>query len=259
MARILSSVRACYRRAHMGRSHRAVLFDFGGTLYSYRSGSGRALGAVRDAAARLGVSDRARIAAAYREGSLRAYERYAQLPYYLHRDMFRETFRVFARELGSEPDDAFLDWFHEAQRVAVLEHFTLRADCVAVLERLRAGGLHVGVVSNIDDDYLVPMLERAGLAPLLDAWTSSEQARSCKPDRRIFELALEKAGARADQTLFVGDSLEADVAGARAMGMTAVHLCASDAFATASGALPAAEPHHVIGELGDLLAVLELE
>ncbi len=240
----------------MSRSFRAALFDFGGTLYSYRGGSGRALGAVRDAADRLGVNDRARIVAAYREASRRAYQRYAHLPYYLHRDMFRETFRVFAEELGHAPDDAFLDWFHEAQRVAVLENFTLRPDCVKTLAGLRARGLHVGVVSNIDDDYLVPMLERAGLTGLLDAWTSSEQARSCKPDARIFEIALRKAGATPAETLFIGDSLEADVAGARALGLFAVHLRTADAFPPAGDDGGRAEPHQVISELGELLGLV---
>ena len=38
------------------------------------------------------------------------------------------------------------------------------------------------------------MLDRLGLRTALDAWTSSDEAGSCKPDAAIFRLALTKAG-----------------------------------------------------------------
>ena len=66
------------------------------------------------------------------------------------------------------------------------------------------------------------MIERAGLAEHLDAWTSSEEARSCKPDAGIYHLALRKAGARADGSVFVGDSPEHDSVGARRLGMRTI-------------------------------------
>ena len=40
----------------------------------------------------------------------------------------------------------------------------------------------------------------------LDAWTSSDEAGSCKPDAAIFHLALAKAGVDPHDALFVGDS-----------------------------------------------------
>src|SRR3989442_127547 len=43
-----------------------------------------------------------------------------------------------------------------------------------------------------------------------------------KPDRRIFEIALERIGANAHETVMVGDSLARDVAGAHAAGIRAV-------------------------------------
>ncbi len=46
-----------------------------------------------------------------------------------------------------------------------------------------------------------------------------------KPDVRIFEAALARAGAgiRATDVVHVGDTLAADVAGARAAGITPIH------------------------------------
>ncbi len=43
---------------------------------------------------------------------------------------------------------------------------------------------------DIDDEQLDPMLARLGLHEVIDAATSSEQARSCKPDAAIYRLAL---------------------------------------------------------------------
>lgn len=210
----------------MTRPYQAVFFDFGGTLFSYASfqDAMRGVGAggpiFAQAAARLGVEvDRRAIAQAYAKASGEAFRRYNDRPFYLHRDLFLDTFRFFARELGAEADEAFLEWFYDLQRSTLLEHFELRADCLQTLDALREAGLSLHIVSNIDDDYLHPMVERARLASRLEHWTSSEEARSCKPDSRFFVYALEKAGRDPADVLFVGDSPVHDIAGARAMGM----------------------------------------
>ncbi len=235
----------------------AALFDFGGTLFSYRRIGAEAIDLVRRGAERLGVSSElATLGKAYGSASRAAYEAFSRRPFYLHRDLFQDTFRRFAAGLGTSATPELLDWFYEEQRVLLLESFELRDDCVEILESLRAHGLHVGVVSNIDDDYLVPMLERAGLSDVLDAWTSSEEAASCKPDPGIFQHALRKADARPEDVLFVGDSREHDVAGARRLGMTTVLIQEAGATAPGAGVGEAGDPHHVIESLSELVPIL---
>ena len=63
------------------------------------------------------------------------------------------------------------------------------------------------------------MLERCGLGGLLDGAVSSAVAGARKPDPAIFAPALELAGCGPDEALHVGDTLEEDVAGARAAGI----------------------------------------
>jgi 2-haloalkanoic acid dehalogenase type II len=237
--------------------YRAVLFDFGGTLFSYRAFSRPNLRLLHRAAARLGVEvEKREVGPTFREASRAAFEEFFSRPYYLHRDLFRETFRRFAADLGREATPDYLDWFHEAQRDLVVRSFCLRSGCAETLSLLRHSGLHVGIVSNIDDDYLEPMLERSGLLAHLDAWLSSERARSCKPDPAIFQQALEQTGAPAEQVLFVGDSPEHDIAGARALGMTTVLIREEGAVPPGAGAGRAAEPHHTIEQLPELLPLL---
>ena len=232
----------------------AVFFDFGGTLFSYRrvgGGTGRLIG---DAVARLRVTaEPSQVGVAYRDATRDAYQGLGSRPYYLHRDLFAETWRRFALRLGAEPTSEWLDWLIERQREIVTESFELREDCIATLGKLRAAGLYVSVVSNIDDDYLDPMIARAGLGELLHDWTSSEEAASCKPHEAIYRFACAKARCAPEQVLFVGDSPEQDIAGARSVGMITALIHEVDAPPPGSGVGAAGEPHHEIAALAEVL------
>lgn len=241
---------------HQGRRQpfEAVFFDFGGTLFSYRNPGLKLHQILREAAERLGVGgDRRKLRDAYLSASRAATLDFASRPYYLHRELYEDTYRRLAEALGTTPSAQLLRWCHERQRERVLENFELRPDCIEAIRALRGAGLHVSVVSNIDDDYLEPMLERAGLDRILDAWTSSEEARSCKPDPGIFHHALRKAGCSPREVLFVGDSPEADVAGARSLGMTAVLIL--EPGMPAPDAEASVEPHHTIENLSEVLRI----
>ncbi len=51
----------------------------------------------------------------------------------------------------------------------------------------------------------------------------SELAGVKKPHPKIFKTALEMAGVSADKSLMIGDSLEADILGAKAAGLQVLH------------------------------------
>ena len=132
----------------------------------------------------------------------------------------------------------------------------LREDCLDTLRALRERGLYLSIVSNIDDDHLFPMVERSGLNEVLDHWTSSEEARSCKPDPRFFELAMQKAGHSADQVLFVGDSPEHDVAGAKGVGMTTALIVEDGGAPPLQTGRATTAPDHQIRSLSELLELI---
>jgi putative hydrolase of the HAD superfamily len=113
-----------------------------------------------------------------------------------------------------------------------------------VLAALREGGARLAVVSNWDVS-LHDVLERTGLRPLVDAVVISAELGAAKPDPAIFRAALERVEAAASDALHVGDSLEADVEGARAAGVEAV-LVARGGVANADGV-------RVIASLDELL------
>ena len=206
--------------------YRAVLFDFGGTLFSYlpfRERFGELL--VRTAGEHgidIGVGEAVR---AFRASAAPVHARYLQRATYLHRDLFGDLGEAFVEQFGVPPGDDLRARFYRGQTEVARPLIGPRAEAVEVLEELRALGLHLGIVSNIDDDQFAELWELCGLDPLFDSITTSESAGSCKPDRRIFEVALQRAGVEdAECVVFVGDSLHHDVAGAQALGMTTVLL-----------------------------------
>ena len=105
-----------------------------------------------------------------------------------------------------------------------------------VLEELGEMGVARVVVSNWDVS-LRDVLDRTGLAPLLDGVVISAEVGAAKPDAAIFERALTVAGVGADEAVHVGDTPEVDVAGALAAGLHAIHLDRSGASAEAMASL----------------------
>lgn len=97
-----------------------------------------------------------------------------------------------------------------------------------VLAQLRDAGVARVVVSNWDVS-LRGVLADTGLAPLLDGAAISAEVGAAKPAPAIFARALELAGVGPDEALHVGDTAAADLAGARAAGIRAVHLDRSGA------------------------------
>jgi HAD superfamily hydrolase (TIGR01549 family) len=118
--------------------------------------------------------------------------------------------------------------------------FEAYPDARGALLRARWGGARIVVVSNWDVS-LSEVLERVGLAPLLDGVVTSAAIGAPKPAPEIFRHALALAGVAADHALHVGDSPADDVAGAVACGIDAVLLRRDSPAAppTWDGAAPA--------------------
>lgn len=133
-------------------------------------------------------------------------------------------FAAMLKELGVDPDSFQLI----APRI-IEENKRENLWCVSTpeirqsLSELREAGYFVAVISNADGT-VETLLERAGLLPYLEFVIDSGRVGVEKPDRRIFEMALEKAGVRAEDSWYVGDIYPVDVVGARAAGLKPVLL-----------------------------------
>lgn len=104
------------------------------------------------------------------------------------------------------------------------ESWQLYDESAEVIEALRERGIRVGVITNGPSDFQRAKLDAVGLADAFDSVVVSADRGVEKPRPEIFELALAALGTEAARALHIGDSRTADVAGARAAGMTAVWL-----------------------------------
>lgn len=123
-------------------------------------------------------------------------------------------------ELGIEDrNDALKDALYE--RFTRYESYRLFPDSVPAVEKIRAAGLTVGLISNFEE-WLEGMLIHFEVAPLFDVMVISGKEGVEKPDPVIFLRALERGGAKAEESVYVGDHPEIDFEAAESVGMSAV-------------------------------------
>jgi len=103
-------------------------------------------------------------------------------------------------------------WEHTA-------NFELYEDAPPVLRELRRRGLRIGLISNTSRNRLPRLIDTFSLD--VDAWISSGAHGKVKPSPSIFRAMLELLDVAPGEAVMVGDSLEDDVEGARALGMRA--------------------------------------
>ncbi len=137
--------------------------------------------------------------------------------------------RGYARMLGAGDDQI------EAVAEALLNEFTTGGVWTRIipgspeaLASIAATGVKLAIVSNADGS-VEAQLAADGICQIgpgpgveMDAILDSSVVGAAKPDPRIFEIALERLGVPAECAIHVGDTPAADVAGARAAGITPV-------------------------------------
>ena len=141
-----------------------------------------------------------------------------------------------------------------AARVSVMQRaMNLRPDAVETLRRLRQLGYRTGLISNCTPE-VTALWQACPLRPLIDAPFFSCVCGLLKPDRRIYELALERLRAPAGRCLYVGDGESRELTGATEAGLHAVRIRAPGDEARD----PYREPWpRVITGLGEVLGLLE--
>lgn len=79
------------------------------------------------------------------------------------------------------------------------------------------------IISNGFKESTLVKMEMSGLNPYFRNVIISEDVGVNKPDKAIFEYALDKAKALKHESIMIGDSIEADIRGAQGFGMKAIY------------------------------------
>ena len=78
------------------------------------------------------------------------------------------------------------------------------------------------IISNGFKETTLIKMDRCNLNPYFTNVIISEDVGVNKPDKAIFEHALKKAGAKKEESIMIGDSIEADIRGAQDFGIQAI-------------------------------------
>jgi putative hydrolase of the HAD superfamily len=166
---------------------------------------------------------------------------------------FRLWAKGFLDEVGAPAED--LDWLLSVDADgltsrwdladAIRDRYRLRIPSIDLLEELHEGPLaherldplvacalqiatDAGwtplVVTNGPQEQQETRIRRTGLDRYVADWVISEQAGVSKPNPRIFAMAAQRVRMRLGGAWVVGDSPEADIGGAAAMGLPSVWL-----------------------------------
>jgi HAD superfamily hydrolase (TIGR01662 family) len=141
---------------------------------------------------------------------------------------------------------------------AACRHFFLYDDVEPALRTLAAAGMKLGLISNTQRplDEFAAHFELIGL---FSSAISSAELGYLKPHPAIFEAALSAVGVPAAEAIMVGDSVKADIEGARQAGMRAVLVRRSGAGLSSPlqhTLGPGYDDVPVIGSLAELPALL---
>jgi putative hydrolase of the HAD superfamily len=157
---------------------------------------------------------------------------------------FPDTFRALATDPAHLPADFGELFIHECSgQRGTFPH------AHAVLAELRRRGYRLHIITNGFRDSQHRKLAASALAEFFTEVVTTDCAGCSKPDKRIFQHALDRAGATATASVMIGDSLDADVLGALNAG-----------WASAMFFNPDRTHHHLTipHEITDLRELLEI-
>ncbi len=130
-------------------------------------------------------------------------------------------------ELGYPVADELIHLLSEAYIQGLSTHTHLMPYALEILDYLR-GGYRLHIITNGFEEVQFRKLRNCRIDHYFAEVINSERAGVQKPHRQIFELALQEAGTEAHRAVMIGDSLEADILGAQAVGLQALHFNVHD-------------------------------
>lgn len=131
---------------------------------------------------------------------------------------FLKTFRKFDL-INEELSNYFNEQYLEISPLQTL----VFPNTQETLETLKGEGYHMHIITNGFKEVQLTKLKNCNLIDYFNVIVSSEELGVNKPDVRIFQHAMDLAGATPDGSVMIGDDWNVDVMGAERAGMRAIH------------------------------------
>lgn len=200
---------------------KAVLFDLDDTLYGDFATCDRlGLQAAGRYVAQAAGLDASQAAEAMHRGRLMLRDTCKDEPESHDRVLFAKW---GLESMGVNPIP-YAEGMHAAYWETVLHTMERREGVFELLTRLKEANIPVGICTNMLADIQIRKLCLLGLADICGTLITSEEAGLDKPHAPIFQLAVNRLGVPAQETLMVGDNFNHDVRGALAAGLQAMWL-----------------------------------
>lgn len=201
---------------------RHILFDLGGTLMHSRG----------DWAPIFERADHA-LASKLREHNIeldtkifraRLHEYYEQRDKDFQETTYHFVLRELLKDLGyAEVAEPVLRSALDAMYSITQTNWILEDDAVAAIQKLKSKKYNLGIFSNAGDDKDVQeLIESFGIRPYFDFVLTSAACYYRKPYPRAFEIALAQWSIPPEDAIMIGDSLVADIRGAKNLNMKTI-------------------------------------
>jgi len=138
------------------------------------------------------------------------------------RESTKKAFMEILAEYNIHPSVEDFYWFKEIYYENHKKYVQLFPEALEIIKLIKNTNLHLGIISDIDNDYLDFQFKAFGIFDIFDSITTSEEVQSYKPELKIFQVALNKAGCRGKESIIIGDSYKKDIVGGKNMGMTTI-------------------------------------
>jgi putative hydrolase of the HAD superfamily len=184
--------------------------------------------------------------------------------YYNQRDMdlHETTYHFILRELLKELDyvevaESILRSALDAMYAITQTNWQLEKDTVETLRSLKSRQYHLGIFSNAGDDKDVQQLiQNFGIRNYFDFVLTSAACYYRKPHTRAFEISVARWNITPKECVMIGDSLVADIYGAKKLDMKAIWLTRRAAFTMND--MQRFKPDFSMRALTELLPTLDL-
>lgn len=189
----------------------------------------------------------------------RLHQYYEQRDKDLQETTYHFVLRELLKELGYvEIAESILRSALDALYLITQKNWVLEDDALEMIHGLKSRNYQLGIFSNAGDDKDVQeLVEGFGIRPYFDFVLTSAACFYRKPHPRTFEIALAQWSIPPEEAAMVGDSLIADMAGAKSLNIKTIWLTRRAHFSAEQEAGQRIEPDFSLSTLRALLPTLE--